>query len=493
MISCHEPSRRRVLLGDMNDEPMKDEARSRDARLVRQAAAGDQRAFEELVASHQGLACAVAYAACGDFHRSEELAQEAFISAWRHLGQLKDPSAFRSWLCGIVRNQAAGDLRRRHGQDRLRNRLEAADETDPAPSPAEQAADGDEVAFVLRQLHLLPDIYREPMVLFYRSGESVAFVALQLEISEDLVRQRLARGRAMLTGRMEQALGGALRASAPKPGFASGVVGLIGAGSAPLAVGSGASAKASVGVGFWAMVAGTFAGLWMLYAAAKDAALSDADWRAMRRAIWWYLVLVLLIGPALIYWITVRAGASRPAIFLFGLGLMACLQLFMIWGLRLRERKLRAEGLTEAVAAKLWRFDYGQKGFWLGVAGYLLIFGSCTNYSFHFVRQQLTGSFQALVFGTPALFAVVAGILVCLRPERFRRILMGFLVLICAQYLGYLGFMWARWEADGTIVLRSVLTAIQTFHAAILIGAALISYFWWRWEGWDHPATGSAD
>jgi RNA polymerase sigma factor (sigma-70 family) len=493
MISCHEPSRRRVLLGDMNDEPMNDEARSRDARLVRQAAAGDQRAFEELVASHQGLACAVAYAACGDFHRSEELAQEAFISAWRHLGQLKDPSAFRSWLCGIVRNQAAGDLRRRHGQDRLRNRLEAADETDPAPSPAEQAADGDEVAFVLRQLHLLPDIYREPMVLFYRSGESVAFVALQLEISEDLVRQRLARGRAMLTGRMEQALGGALRASAPKPGFASGVVGLIGAGSAPLAVGSGASAKASVGVGFWAMVAGTFAGLWMLYAAAKDAALSDADWRAMRRAIWWYLGLVLLIGPALIYWITVRAGASRPAIFLFGLGLMACLQLFMIWGLRLRERKLRAEGLTEAVAAKVWRFDYGQKGFWLGVAGYLLIFGFCTNYSFHFVRQQLTGSFQALVFGTPALFAVVAGILVRLRPERFRRILMGFLVLICAQYLGYLGFMWARWEADGTIVLRSVLTAIQTFHAAILIGAALISYFWWRWEGWDHPATGSAD
>lgn len=493
MISCHEPSRRRVLLGDMNDEPMNDEARSRDARLVRQAAAGDQRAFEELVASHQGLACAVAYAACGDFHRSEELAQEAFISAWRHLGQLKDPSAFRSWLCGIVRNQVADDQRRRQGQDRLRASLTPADEADPTPSPAAKAAEADEVAFVLRQLHLLPEIYREPMVLFYRSGESVAFVALQLEISEDLVRQRLARGRAMLTGRMEQALGGALRASAPKPGFASGVVGLIGAGSAPLAVGSGASAKASVGVGFWAMVAGTFAGLWMLYAAAKDAALSDADWRAMRRAIWWYLGLVLLIGPALIYWITVRAGASRPAIFLFGLGLMACLQLFMIWGLRLRERKLRAEGLTEAVAAKVWRFDYGQKGFWLGVAGYLLIFGFCTNYSFHFVRQQLTGSLQALVFGTPALFAVVAGILVCLRPERFRRILMGFLVLICAQYLGYLGFMWARWEADGTIVLRSVLTAIQTFHAAILIGAALISYFWWRWEGWDHPATGSAD
>ena len=70
----------------MNDEPVMDEGRTRDALLVSKAAAGDQRAFEELVALHQGLACAVAYAACGDFHRSEELAQEAFISAWRHLG-----------------------------------------------------------------------------------------------------------------------------------------------------------------------------------------------------------------------------------------------------------------------------------------------------------------------------------------------------------------------------------------------------------------------
>jgi len=477
----------------MNDEPMSDEDRTRDARLVRLAAAGDQRAFEELVASHQGLACAVAYAACGDFHRSEELAQEAFISAWRHLGQLKDPSAFRAWLCGIVRNQVADDQRRRQGQDRLRASLPPADEADPTPSPAAQAAEADEVAFVLRQLRQLPEIYREPMVLFYRSGESVAFVAAQLDLSEELVRQRLARGRAMLAGRMEQALGGALRASAPGPGFAAGVVGLLGAGSAPLAVGSGASAKAGVGVGFWAMAAGTFAGLWMLYAAAREAALSDADWRAMRRAIWWQLGLFLLVGPALIYWITVSAGASRPAIFLFGLGLMACLQLFVVWGLRERERKLRAEGLTEADAAKVWRYDYGQKGFWLGVAGYLLIFGSCTNYSFLFVRQQLTGTFQALVFGTPAMFAFVAGILVCLRPERFRRILMGFLTLICAQYLGYVGYMWARWEADGTIGLRNVLTAIQTFNAAILIGAALMSFFWWRWEGWDHPATGSTD
>ena len=479
----------------MNDESVMDEGRARDALLVRKAAAGDQRAFEELVALHQGLACAVAYAACGDFHRSEELAQEAFISAWRHLGQLKDPAAFRSWLCSIVRNHVAGEQRRRQGQDRLRDQMEAADEADPTPSPAAQAAEADEVAFVLRQLHLLPEIYREPMVLFYRSGESVAFVALQLEISEDLVRQRLARGRAMLTGRMEQALGVALRGSAPKPGFAAGVVGLIGAGSAPMAVGSGVSAKLAAGVGgwFWVMASGILVGMSMLYGASRDSAISDNDWHVIRRAIWLQMGLFLLCVPILIYWVIVVAGASRPAVFLFGLLLMGFLQLGTIAGLRWRERKLRVEGLAESVVAKVWRFDYGRKGFWPAVTGYLLILGSSPNYSFLFVHRELAVSFKLLVFGTPVLLALMAGILVCFRPERFRRILMGFLILLCAQYLGFVGFMWARWEADGTLPLRGVLTAIQSFHASVLLGVSLVSYLWWRWEGWDHPAKCSAD
>ncbi len=469
-----------------------------EAALVLRVKEGDVRAFEALVSRYQNLACSVAYGVCGDLHRSEEIAQEAFISAWRHLGQLKDPAVFRSWLCGIVRNKAADRRRKDLGHDQLYRTAKDGDagarETDPGPSPAEQAADADETEMVLRQLRQLPEIYREPMILFYRSGESVAGVAQQLDLSEDVVRQRLVRGRAMLAERIEQALGGALRATMPPPGFAAGVVGLLGAGSGAVAAGSGASAKVGAGAssGVWAMASGVLLGFWLLYSASKQSTLSDRDRRSMERGFWLQVLMIGLAGPGLFYALIKGGGVSRAAAFLVGFGLMAFLQCFMIWSLRRRERSLLAEGLDAAAAAKVWRFDYGQKGFWPAMAGYLLILGSGTNYAFTFVAQQLGVYERYVVFATPACLALVAGGLILVWPKNFRRILMGFLSSVGLQYLLFVGILWSRWYADGTMDKRLVLSVVHCFHAGVLIGAMCMSYLWWRREGWNHPEA-SAD
>jgi hypothetical protein len=469
-----------------------------EAALVLRAKEGDVRAFEVLVGRYQNLACSVAYGACGDLHRSEEIAQEAFISAWRHLGQLKDPAVFRSWLCGIVRNKAADRRRKDLGHDQLyrtaKDGVAGARETDPGPSPAEQAADADEVEMVLRQLRQLPETYREPMILYYRSGESVAGVAQQLDLSEDVVRQRLVRGRAMLAERIEQALGGALRATMPPPGFAAGVVGLLGAGSGAVVTGSGASAKVGAGAlsGVWAMASASFVGFWLLYSASKQSTLSDKDRRSMERGFWLQVLIFTLFGPGLFYVIIKGGAASHLGAFLLGLGFTAFTQCVIIWSLRRRERSLLAEGLDAAVAAKVWRFDYGQKGFWPAIGGYLLILGSGTNYAFTFVAQQLTVSEICVVFATPACLALVAAGFILAWPRSFQRILMGFLSAVSLQYLVFVGVLWSRWRADGTMDQRIVLTSIHSFHAGILLGAVLISYLWWRREGWGHPEA-SAD
>jgi RNA polymerase sigma factor (sigma-70 family) len=469
-----------------------------EAALVLRAKEGDVRAFEVLVGRYQNLACSVAYGACGDLHRSEEIAQEAFISAWRHLGQLKDPAVFRSWLCGIVRNKAADRRRKDLGHDQLYRTAKDGDagarETDPGPSPAEQAADADEVEMVLRQLRQLPETYREPMILYYRSGESVAGVAQQLDLSEDVVRQRLVRGRAMLAERIEQALGGALRATMPPPGFAAGVVGLLGAGSGAVVTGSGASAKVGAGAlsGVWAMASASFVGFWLLYSASKQSTLSDKDRRSMERGFWLQVLIFTLFGPGLFYVIIKGGAASHLGAFLLGFGFTAFTQYVIIWSLRRRERSLLAEGLDAAVAAKVWRFDYGQKGFWPAIGGYLLILGSGTNYAFTFVAQQLTVSEICVVFATPACLAMVAAGFILAWPRSFQRILMGFLSAVSLQYLVFVGVLWSRWRADGTMDQRIVLTSIHSFHAGILLGAVLISYLWWRREGWGHPEA-SAD
>jgi DNA-directed RNA polymerase specialized sigma24 family protein len=108
-----------------------------DAELVRAARAGQVQAFGELVERHQALARAVAFSTCGEFAFSEDIAQEALVTAWLRLGDLDDPALFRFWLATIVRNTARYVRRhqRRHapsataGVDALANL--AADQPTP--------------------------------------------------------------------------------------------------------------------------------------------------------------------------------------------------------------------------------------------------------------------------------------------------------------------------------------------------------------------------
>src|ERR1051326_666855 len=83
-----------------------------DAELVRQTLAGDRDAFGQIVSRYQSLVCSLAYSATGSLGQSEDLAQETFIAAWKHLKHLRETSKLRSWLCGIARNRINSCLRR---------------------------------------------------------------------------------------------------------------------------------------------------------------------------------------------------------------------------------------------------------------------------------------------------------------------------------------------------------------------------------------------
>src|SRR4051812_390593 len=83
-----------------------------DGELVARHRMGDGTAFRVIVERHQGMVCALAYSVCGDLARSEDIAQEVFIAAWKQLPQLKEPGKLRGWLGGITRNLAHNRLRR---------------------------------------------------------------------------------------------------------------------------------------------------------------------------------------------------------------------------------------------------------------------------------------------------------------------------------------------------------------------------------------------
>lgn len=213
-----------------------------DGALVLAAREGDKRAFVQIVARHQAMVTGVAYAILGDFAGSEDAAQEAFLTAWRRIHDLREPGKLKSWLCQISRNAALGHLRRARGTEPLEEALETAES---APGPAEQAATEEEAKLVRDTLAQLPENYRVPLILYYREGQSISAVATTLGLSDDAVKQRLSRGREMMREQMSGLVESVLGRTRPNAIFTMTIAAAIGALAAPSVVAAGAFAASA--------------------------------------------------------------------------------------------------------------------------------------------------------------------------------------------------------------------------------------------------------
>ena len=201
-------------------------AANNDAELVVGTLAGNRDAFSHIVSRYQSLICSLTYSATGNLGQSEDLAQETFITAWKHLSQLRERDRLRSWLCGIARNRINNFLRR-EGREPLHRagELDEVSEThSPEPLPVEYTISNEEQAILWRSLERIPEIYREPLVLFYREYQSIEAVAEKLELTEDNVKQRLSRGRKLLNEEVTAFVEGALAKTNPGKAFTLGVL-----------------------------------------------------------------------------------------------------------------------------------------------------------------------------------------------------------------------------------------------------------------------------
>jgi RNA polymerase sigma factor (sigma-70 family) len=235
-----------------------------DAELVDGTLAGNRDAFSQIVSRYQSLVCSLTYSATGNLGQSEDLAQETFITAWKHLGQLRERDKLRAWLCGIARNRINNFLRR-EGREPLHRagEVEEISEThSPEPLPVEHAISREEQEILWRALERIPEIYREPLVLFYREHQSVEHVAQALELSEDTVHQRLSRGRKLLHEQVLAFVEGALERTNPGKVFTLGVLAAlpaltISAKAATIGVTAakgGATAKAASAMGLFGAI-----------------------------------------------------------------------------------------------------------------------------------------------------------------------------------------------------------------------------------------------
>ncbi len=165
-----------------------------------QAAQGKAReeAFGELIAQFQPLARAWAYNALGDAHLAQDVTQEAFLTAYQRIDQLREPAAFPGWLKRIVLTYCHRATRRKAPQ-----LLPLEDEAAPTQAdPAASAEDRDLKEQVKRAVRALPQHEREVTELFYITGYSQQEIAERLAVPLTTVKKRLQYAREHLRATM---------------------------------------------------------------------------------------------------------------------------------------------------------------------------------------------------------------------------------------------------------------------------------------------------
>jgi RNA polymerase sigma-70 factor, ECF subfamily len=188
--------------------------------LVKQASAGDESAFSELVEGYRGELRAHCYRMLGSVHDAEDALQEALLRAWRGLPGFEGRSSVRSWLYSIVTN-AALDITRHRSRRELPvdfgpaaalgaevgaplmdpvwlepypDRWLVAD-ADASPEARYEQRESVELAF-MAALQQLPPLQRAVLILREVVGFSAAETSSQLGTSVPSVNSALQRARA---------------------------------------------------------------------------------------------------------------------------------------------------------------------------------------------------------------------------------------------------------------------------------------------------------
>ena len=169
-----------------------------DLVAVDRVLAGDLAAFEGIVRRWQGPLVNMAWRYCRDRARAEELAQEAFVRAWRGLGQWRRESSFSTWLFALAANVFRNDLKRIPVVN-----LPIEEIVEPAQPPDQQSKleESSRNEVVRAAVLALPRRYREPVVLFYFHEKDVAVTSRTLGLPEGTVKARLSRARELLRRR----------------------------------------------------------------------------------------------------------------------------------------------------------------------------------------------------------------------------------------------------------------------------------------------------
>jgi len=164
--------------------------------LVERCKQGDSAAFRKLYDLYSKAMFNTSYRILNDYAEAEDVLQESFIDAYRHLHSFRSRSSFGSWLKQIVVNKSINVLRKR--------KLDTVDIdfTMAAELPDENGPDEKEIQYkveeVRKAIQQLPDGYRMVLSLYLLEGYDHEEISEILQLAESTVRTQYMRAKQKL-------------------------------------------------------------------------------------------------------------------------------------------------------------------------------------------------------------------------------------------------------------------------------------------------------
>ena len=174
-----------------------------DVQLIHRVLAGDDEAFTTLVRKHQKGVHALAWRKIGDFHFAEEITQDVFLRAYKHLSKLKDAKQFSGWLYVITDRLCNTWLRKSKPTTESLEDISVGEMERMSYEQylsAEQEAEDRAHRYerVRRLLDKLPESERTVMTLYYLGEMTAKEISKFLGVSVNTITSRLQRARKRL-------------------------------------------------------------------------------------------------------------------------------------------------------------------------------------------------------------------------------------------------------------------------------------------------------
>jgi RNA polymerase sigma-70 factor (ECF subfamily) len=182
-----------------------------EREIIEKVRQGDTQAFEVLVERYQTKVYNLALRMCGNEDDAFDLAQDAFIRAWKSLSSFQFESAFSTWLFRLTSNLCLDYLRAKKRRAAVSLTMSGEEDEqaqldvpDPAMTPEEAVLASEDKAILMEAINSLSADYRQIITLRAINDLSYAEIAKVLQIQEGTVKSRLSRARAELKNKLLQ-------------------------------------------------------------------------------------------------------------------------------------------------------------------------------------------------------------------------------------------------------------------------------------------------